>query len=556
EGWASAAGGLSRQRTASAEFGQARSRQRAVPGISVSEREPAGQRGINDTRAGAEVVTGFGTGTANPKATLRGTLSPQVVPGSELVKIASNREDDGAPELARDTGIDGVTRLGIRTTGFRGDAPGTGDTRANDFDLYSLSLSGGERINARMTRSSGNLEPLLFLVDPELTTIADTYFQDSATEAVLTGTASASGTYYVVALGYQIIDEPPLGPTTGNYSLTISAGQDDKDMWAVDLRGGDVLVATQNAPGYVSISGPTGTESHRAAFDFSGTYPIDSPLPGAAGYAASDYVVPRDGRYYVAFGGGKGAYAGELEVYRYGGKNNPAQTIFLDLDGARVNTRIWSAGFGVVDLSPFSKFLGRWGLTRAQEPALVDAIKANLTENLERDLAAAGLTDTVSFKVVSSLDGPDLTGKPGVTTIIVGGTIRESGIDTIGIAESIDPGNFARTETGLVLLDLLSEPGDRFGAPYSLNSYLGKGSRRIAFIAQGIGNVAGHEIGHLIGNYHTDNGNDTTSLMDTGGDFARFFGVGPDGKGGTADDRDVDFGADRFDPFEGSAGRE
>ena len=40
----------------------------------------------------------------------------------------------------------------------------------------------------------------------------------------------------------------------------------------------------------------------------------------------------------------------------------------------------------------------------------------------------------------------------------MGGTIAESGISTIGIAESIDPGNFETDETALVLLDSLSEP--------------------------------------------------------------------------------------------------
>jgi len=35
--------------------------------------------------------------------------------------------------------------------------------------------------------------------------------------------------------------------------------------------------------------------------------------------------------------------------------------------------------------------------------------------------------------------------------VIVGGTIAPSGIQTIGIAESIDPGNFATEESALVL---------------------------------------------------------------------------------------------------------
>ena len=108
-----------------------------------------------------------------------------------------------------------------------------------------------------------------------------------------------------------------------------------------------------------------------------------------------------------------------------------------------MNTRIWGGGYGVVNLSPLSSFMGKWGLTKAQEPALVRAIKKNLEENLRADLAAAGLSDSVALNVVSSADGVDLTGQPGVTRIILGGTIAESGIGTIGIAESIDLGTSA-----------------------------------------------------------------------------------------------------------------
>jgi hypothetical protein len=137
----------------------------------------------------------------------------------------------------------------------------------------------------------------------------------------------------------------------------------------------------------------------------------------------------------------------------------------------------------------------------------------------------------------------------------VGGTIAESGVDTIGIAQSIDPGNFATEETALVLLDVLSSPaGD---TPASLNTYLTPASDRIAFLGHALGNVIAHEGGHFFGDYHTDNADEQANVMDAGGTgFATLFGVGPDGVGGTADDVDVDFGDDRFIPAEGFAGTE
>jgi hypothetical protein len=44
--------------------------------------------------------------------------------------------------------------------------------------------------------------------------------------------------------------------------------------------------------------------------------------------------------------------------------------------------------------------------------------------------------------------------------------------------------------------------------------------------------------------------------MDSGGNFPLLYGVGPDGVGGTADDPDVDFGADTLNPNEAFTGTE
>jgi hypothetical protein len=166
-----------------------------------------------------------------------------------------------------------------------------------------------------------------------------------------------------------------------------------------------------------------------------------------------------------------------------------------------------------------------------------------------------------TVQVLNSRDNPDTFGKKNVTRVIVGGTIAESGIPTIGIAQSIDPGNFAREESALVLLDALSDPPDPDADPDifpdpSLRAYLTSRSDRVEFVGTAIGNVVAHEVGHMLGNFHVDPFDDVANLMDSGGNFPLLYGVGRDGVGGTADDPNVKFGRDVYDPFEGFGGTE
>jgi hypothetical protein len=205
-------------------------------------------------------------------------------------------------------------------------------------------------------------------------------------------------------------------------------------------------------------------------------------------------------------------------------------------------------------LSPLSAFLGRWGLSSAQYDDLVTAIVEETQENLEADMVDSGLNDDFQLRILNSRDDADPWGQPNVSRVIVGGTIEQSGIPTIGIAQSIDPGNYETEESALVLLDVLSDPaGGEFGDA-SLNFYLRPRSDRVAFVGQAVGNVVSHEAGHFFGDWHVDQFNARPNLMDQGGNFSVMFGVGPDRVGGTADDVDVDFGEDVFNPNEGFTG--
>ncbi|WP_405837125.1 hypothetical protein [Streptomyces sp. NBC_01518] len=184
---------------------------------------------------------------------------------------------------------------------------------------------------------------------------------------------------------------------------------------------------------------------------------------------------------------------------------------------------------------------------------MIDAVVASVKENIATDLAKKGTDPHFAVRVLNSRDNPDPFGQPDVSRVVVGGTIAESGIPTIGISSSIDPGNYGHEDTALVLLDLLSAAAPN---PNSLNTYLGPRSDKIGFIGRGLGNIITHEIGHYSGNWHTDQFDDTANLMDQGGNIAQMLGVGADGIGGTADDVDVDFTTDSYTPQEPFTGSE
>ena len=131
----------------------------------------------------------------------------------------------------------------------------------------------------------------------------------------------------------------------------------------------------------------------------------------------------------------------------------------------------------------------------------------------------------------------------------------ETGISTIGIAQYIDPGNYGHQDEAIVLLDVLSAAA---GPASSLNTFMNASSDRVAFVSEAVGNVVAHEVGHTIGNYHTDNADEIGNMMDSGGaNFAtNLYGVDPDGIGGTADDDNVRFVTDTYAPVEGFTGLE
>ena len=105
-----------------------------------------------------------------------------------------------------------------------------------------------------------------------------------------------------------------------------------------------------------------------------------------------------------------------------------------------------------------------------------------------------------------------------------------------------------------MLLDELS--GDPFNG-VSLNGIeLAEGASMIDLVSIAVGNITTHEIGHYLGNWHTDNQFDNPGIMDQGGNLPQLIGLGPDGIFGSDDDPIVRFHQDFFTAFEGFVGVE
>ena len=528
------------------------------------EREPVGVTGANDTPATAEHIAGFGT---RPRAHSKVAVTGDIRPDDTIPALPPFAETNDAIGLAADTGIPGA-RHAIRTSGAIGDGPhGSAGDGTGDFDFYRIDGGAdGVTFTARASTPTGDLDPLLAVWDADGGLWAISGDSGGSTDSALTFTVQPDQTsYLMVGSDPSLLPRDPRTPgtgpgvgTEGPYDLLITNGKSrgDLDYYSFDLRAGDVLGASLAGGGTrLAVYDPAGREVFGSSQDLTNYFAVDSPMPGG-GNAVVDFVAPANGRYRLGVEEGEGPYAIKLEAFRPGTETAPrgsVHTIFLDFDGARVNTSIFGTGGGLRDLSPLSGFLPRWGLAAGDERALITAITATVRENMERDMIAKGLNPRFALRVLNSRDHADPWGQPNVSRVVVGGTIAESGISTIGIAQSIDAGNFGREETSLVLLDRISAPA---GPVWSLNTYVGPRSDKIAFIGRAVGNITSHEAGHMSGSWHTNGRNDVHGVMDPGGNPTVMFEVGPDGVGGTSDDPDLDFHEDELSPAEGFTGIE
>jgi hypothetical protein len=551
---------------------QAKGKRASLPPADPTRLIATGESEPNGTQATADPVAGFGSGAGDdPAADVTGALGAAAPPAI----IGPFAEDDGAIPLASATGL--TNGASVKASGAIGDGPhGSGGTGTGDFDFFSISgLSAGDQIviDVDTPLPFGDLDPFVAVWNSAGNLLAFNDDDSVSYDSYLAFTVPAAGTYYVSIGAY--LSPMPLDPfdpasgtgfaSEGTYDVTLGVNALDADFFAIALEAGDVIAGNLvGALGSkVTLYDPGGGERIGSLQDV--TFIEPGPFPGG-GAAAFAYVVESTGSHAVRVNGPSGPYTLELRVFRPELERQLAgavQTLFVDFDGATLDPTIFGGGPSSATLSPLSSFLAGWGLAPGDESDLIDGILAVIEENLSTDMRVLGLNGNFDvsnipgdFDVVllNSRDHADPFGDPHVSRLVIGGTIPELGISTIGIAQSIDPGNFATSETGVVLLDLLSGPAFD---PNSLNQFgLAGTATKIDLVAAGLGNIAAHEAGHFFANFHTDQFDATSNVMDQGGNLPGTVGVGGDLTLGTIDDVDVDFGDDAYVPSEGFTGVE
>ncbi len=550
------------------------------------EAEPPGVTEANDLPLLAEPLAGVGSRAGETGAVLiRGTLRAPPFPQPP------SAEPDGAIPEARALAL--AAGEVVAAPGEVGDGGGA----VADFDFYAFDGLAGQLLEVAVTTPEplAGLDPIVALYDAAGTLID--LNDNRPVSGILTTLDSylavelpADGAYFVAVGGFNQgtgIDpedmfpsdpfDPGSAPAPGSLGVYEAAfalaapDPGDLDWFAVELRAGDAVGAVvRGGARRVALADPAGaTRVASPGRDFSGVYPETSPLPGG-GEAALAYVADRDGRWAVgvdrAASFEDAAWELELAVLRPPldlRAGLARQVVFVDFDGATLDAADVGGPPGEVTLSPLAAFLGGWGLGPAEEDAVIDLVLAAAADNLDADLrlhggngdfAASGRFGEFDVEIRNSRDHPDPFGLPWVSRVIAGGTREELGLQTIGIAQSIDPGDFAGEETAVVLLDLLSAPATRLDSLNRVPRAAGVPIEELIGVA--LGNLVAHEAGHFLANFHTERDVGPPHLMDRGGRLAVLLGLGPDGMFGTADDLDVDFGDDAYSIPEGFAGTE
>jgi len=541
----------------------------------AAQNKPAKLRMTGIKGRGTTKVQKFGTGPSQAN-TVQISGEFTVPTASQFVP---DPEDEGSIPLASETGL--TSGSAIIASARIGDGPfGLAGTGSGDFDFYAIrGVTAGTTILVDVDTALpfNPLDPAVAVYSATGEIVAFNDDSGGTFDSLVLFEAPYDSDYFVSigTFGNPILDDPfdsSSGggvdvtsfpePNEGAYTVLIGLDIVDEQVFAFTSKKGDVIGAAINgAPAELAFIDHTGTVRQGSLQPGNGFFNTGTPLP--SGIADVGHVVDTPGLFTLRVRGtASGPFTLDLAAYLpelRTAERGEVQTIFLDFDGATVDlSESIFDGFPfpiITTLSPLDDFLPNWGLGPGEKDAVIDAIVARVEESLVSDIDWFGPNPKFEIRLLNSRDHADPWGEPNVSRVIVGGRIPELFVSTIGIAQSIDVGNYATEETAFVLLDVLS---GEFPTSADLNNIpRAPGATIIDVIGVGVGEITAHEAGHYLGCWHTDQFNAIPNIMDQGGNLNfSILGLGPDGIFGTADDTNVQFVRDVFNPNEGFTGIE
>ena len=519
--------------------------------FSINEQESSEIFGENDTKGNAQDLSiDYGQLTG-----LYGMLTVQAQPQTFTDSLSQSLEQNDTSSSA--------TPLNMATTGIKHKVEGSlndGSQSFNgrDYDIHKLSnlnpnlplyieYTASEYGDVDISFSDENRQNFISYI-PEFYSVLPffNHFQSNLYVAI-------GGSTLNTKEGFDTSTDRNGFSTLDQYQMTYYQPEMDVDYYTVNLNEGDLLSISSNYSNtLLQIESPL--ERFAAGLSALGfIYPSESPAikTGSSNIA---YTATESGEHTIIVKPSdmlRQSEDYEVLFQRERASSNlleagESQIVFLDFDGATLNGLPFNGINENITLSGLSHFLESFELQASDETQLTQEIISVFTDHFEPLLNTLSDGNKPKLTIRNSLEHDDTFGDQNVSRIIIGGSIEELKLATIGIAQSLDPGNFKKEETGIVLLDLLSSEDNEANSLNFLNK--DPSISKINLVASAVGTIAAHELGHILSGFHTDNTNDTYNIMDAGGNQDNRLGIGEDGIFGTSDDAPISFQKDEYDP--------